>query len=315
MKQPRPPHGLPEPRLDYVTCASPAGAHRMAYWEWGEPDNDQVLLCVHGLTRTGRDFDTLARRLSKHYRVVCPDVAGRGKSDWLINAASYVVPQYVADMLTLIARLHPRRLDWIGTSMGGLIGLGLAGTLAMSTARRPARRGRGLQDSETLKLDKIVLNDIGPRLTFSGLSRISQYVGQPIQFNSFAEAVDYVRLVSAGFGTHDEDAWEDLTRHVFHQDGDHWIKHYDLRIAEPFAAQSAAGVKASEAILWAAYESISSPILLVRGEQSDLFSAETAQEMLRRNRRASLYTVPDVGHAPTFRSKDQIDALERFLLA
>ncbi|NGM88286.1 alpha/beta hydrolase [Parapusillimonas sp. SGNA-6] len=286
----------------------------MAYWEWGHPDNDRVLLCVHGLTRTGRDFDIMARRLSQHYRVVCPDVVGRGKSDWLINAASYVVPQYVADMVTLIARLRPNRLDWIGTSMGGLIGLGLAGTLAMSKALRPARPGCGLQDSDSLQLGKVVFNDIGPRLNFSGLERISQYVGQPIQFDRFDQAVDYVRSVSAGFGPHDEDGWEDLTRFVFHKVDDHWVKHYDLRIAEPFAVQSEAAVQASEAILWKAYESIDSPILLVRGEQSDLFSAETAQEMLQRNTHASLYTVSNVGHAPTFRSDDQIDAVEQFLL-
>jgi pimeloyl-ACP methyl ester carboxylesterase len=286
----------------------------MAYWEWGHPDNDRVLLCVHGLTRTGRDFDIMARRLSQHYRVVCPDVVGRGKSDWLINAASYVVPQYVADMVTLIARLRPNRLDWIGTSMGGLIGLGLAGTLAMSKALRPARPGCGLQDSDSLQLGKVVFNDIGPRLNFSGLERIAQYVGQPIQFDRFDQAVDYVRSVSAGFGPHDEDGWKDLTRFVFHKVGDHWVKHYDLRIAEPFAVQSEAAVQASEAILWKAYESIDSPILLVRGEQSDLFSVETAQEMLQRNTHASLYTVSHVGHAPTFRSDDQIDAVEQFLL-
>lgn len=307
--------GMQEPRLDYVTCASPAGVHRMAYWEWGEPDNDCVLLCVHGLTRTGRDFDVMARRLSKHYRVVCPDVVGRGKSDWLINAASYAVPQYVADMVTLIARLHPNRLDWVGTSMGGLIGLGLAGTLAMSKALRPARPVGGLPDDATLKLGKIVFNDIGPRLTFAGLGRIGQYVGQPMQFDRFDQAVDYVRSVSPGFGLHDQDGWEDLTRFVFLKVDDHWVKHYDLRIGEPFAGQSEAAIRASEAILWKAYESIDTPILLVRGEQSDLFSEETAQEMLRRNARASLYTVRNVGHAPTFRSDDQIDALERFLLA
>src|SRR5690606_24404357 len=104
----------------------------MAYWEWGDPDNEKVLLCVHGLTRTGRDFDPLAARMSKDYRVVCPDVVGRGRSDWLIDPSHYVVPQYVADMLTLIARLRAKRLDWVGTSMGGLIGMGLAAGLAMS---------------------------------------------------------------------------------------------------------------------------------------------------------------------------------------
>ncbi len=303
-----------QPRLDYVMCASPAGTHRMAYWEWGDPANDRVLLCVHGLTRTGRDFDHLARRLAPHYRVVCPDVVGRGKSDWLINAAGYVVPQYVADMLTLIARLKPAQLDWVGTSMGGLIGLGLAGTLAISAIIRPDRGACGLPADQTLPLGKMVLNDIGPKLSFSGLTRIAEYVGQPMQFDTFAQAVDYVRSVSAGFGAHDQAGWEDLTRYVFNQQGDHWARHYDLRIAEPFAEQSEARIQASEAILWAAYESITAPILLMRGEESDLLTAEVAEEMLARNPHARLHTVPHVGHAPTLRSGDQIEPVAEFLL-
>jgi pimeloyl-ACP methyl ester carboxylesterase len=121
--------------------------------------------------------------------------------------------------------------------------------------------------------------------------------------------------VSAGFGTHDQAGWEDLTRHVFTQQGDHWVKHYDLRIVQPFSEQSEANVQASEVILWAAYESIASPILIVRGEKSDLLTPETAEEMLARNSQAQLYMVPEVGHAPTFRSDDQIDTVTRFLLA
>jgi pimeloyl-ACP methyl ester carboxylesterase len=296
-------------------CASPAGTHRMAYWEWGDPDNDRVLLCVHGLTRTGRDFDQLAQRLCSHYRVVCPDVVGRGRSDWLINSTGYVVPQYVADMLTLIARLNAAHLDWVGTSMGGLIGMGLAGTLAMSTAGRPARGPFGLPADRTLRVGKFVFNDIGPSLSFPGLVRIAEYVGQPMQFGSFDQAVDYVRSVSAGFGRHDREGWEALTRHVFNQQGDQWVKHYDLRIAEPFAGQSEDSVKASEAMLWAAYASITSPILILRGEQSDLLTPETAHQMLQRNPRASLHSVPDVGHAPTLRSDDEIDPVADFLLS
>ncbi|WP_233582670.1 alpha/beta fold hydrolase [Candidimonas sp. SYP-B2681] len=308
------PDGQLQPRLDYVMCCSPAGAHRMAYWEWGDPHNARVLLCVHGLTRTGRDFDRLAQRLAKHYRVVCPDVVGRGKSDWLINAAGYVVPQYVADMLTLIARLNPSQLDWVGTSMGGLIGMGMAGTLAVSALLRPPRGESGLRADQTLVLGKVVLNDIGPKLSFSGLSRIAEYVGEPMNFDTFEHAVNYVRSVSSGFGTHDQKGWEELTRYVFNQQGDQWAKHYDLRIAEPFADQSEEKVQASEAMLWAAYESIASPILVVRGEESDLLTAEVADEMLARNHNARLHKVPHVGHAPTFRSDDQIDPVEAFLL-
>ena len=189
----------------------------MAYWEWGDPANDKVLLCVHGLTRSGRDFDQLATRMSSQYRVVCPDVVGRGKSDWLIDAGSYVVPQYVADMLTLIARLEPARLDWVGTSMGGLIAMGLAGTLATSAMLRPARGNLGLPAECSVPLGKVVLNDIGPQLNIGGLQRIGDYVGKPVQYSSFQQAVDHVRSISAGFGSHDEAGWEALTRHVFNE--------------------------------------------------------------------------------------------------
>ena len=313
MSETRPIYGESQPRLNYVTCASPAGAHRMAYWEWGDPDNDKVLLCVHGLTRTGRDFDLLAQRMASEYRVVCPDVVGRGKSDWLINPAFYVVPQYAADMLTLIARLNPAQLDWVGTSMGGLIGLALAGTLNLSEKLRPEGT-TSLPADQTLRLGKMVLNDIGPSISLSGLERIAAYVGQPMQFDSFSQAVDYVRSVSAGFGQHDQDGWEDLTRHVFCEKNGHWVKHYDLRIAEPFAGQTEEVVKASEALLWGAYESIAAPVLVVRGALSDLLTADTVSQMLTRNPRASLFEVSNVGHAPTLRTNDQIDPVQQFLL-
>ncbi len=303
------------PRQNYVTCASPAGTHRMAYWEWGDPANDKVLLCVHGLTRTGRDFDPFAARLAADYRVVCPDVAGRGLSDWLINPASYAVPQYVADMLTLIARLNPRQLDWVGTSMGGLIGMALAGTLALSAQLQPRLPQTGMPGSESLRLGKMILNDIGPTISLAGLERIGTYVGQPMAFDSFALAVDYVRSVSLGFGEHDQQGWEALTQHVFTERNGQWVKNYDLRIAEPFAGQSEEVVKASEALLWGAYESIAGPVLIVRGETSDLLTAGTAEQMLARNAHASLHVVPNVGHAPTLRTDDQIDPLRDFLLA
>jgi pimeloyl-ACP methyl ester carboxylesterase len=304
-----------EPRLDYVMCASPAGAHRMAYWEWGDPDCDQVLLCVHGLTRTGRDFDDLARRLSSHYRVICPDVAGRGKSDWLINAGCYVIPQYVADMLTLIARLGSQRLDWVGTSMGGLIALALAGTLTMSEVLRPDRGPNGLPPDLGLRLGKIVLNDIGPSLNFSGLARIAGYVGMPVYLDSFEQAVEYVRSVSAGFGEHDQAGWEQLARHVFTEQNGKWVKHYDLRLAEPFALQDEETMRASESMLWKAYEDIDTPVLVMRGAQSDLLTADTAREMLERNPNAVLHEVPKVGHAPMLNTTEQIASVERFLLA
>lgn len=302
------------PRLDFVTCASAVGLHRMAYWEWGDPDNDHVLLCVHGLTRSGRDFDVLARRLSGDYRVVCPDVAGRGKSDWLMQSAAYAIPQYVADMVTLIARLRVNTLDWVGTSMGGLIGLGLAGALAMSEVGRLDRGKHGLDAAQQLRIGKMVLNDVGPRLSGSGLGRIAEYVGMPVRFDTFDQAVDYVRQISAGFGQHSQEQWQDLTRYVFVQQADGgWTKHYDLRIAEPMLLQSPAVLQGSEAVLWASYEALDQPILLVRGQQSDLLTRQTADEMLRRNPLAQLYEVADAGHAPSLMHEEQVERIAAFL--
>lgn len=303
-----------EPRLDFVTCASPAGLHRIAYWEWGDPDNDNVLLCVHGLTRTGRDFDLLAQALSNNYRVVCPDVVGRGLSDWLAVPMQYGVPQYVADMITLIARLNPRRLDWVGTSMGGLIGMGLASALETSLALKTDRGPYSLKPSQRVPLGRMVLNDVGPALNFEGLDRIARYVGEPVILPSFDAAVDYVSTMSAGFGPHDRAGWEDLTRHVFVPQGDQWVKHYDLKIAVPFAELTREQADKSEAILWRFYQSIRVPMLIIRGEESDLLSAENAQAMLERNPMARLVNVPGVGHAPSLRSAEQIEQVRSFLL-
>lgn len=306
---------MQEPRLDYVMCASPSGTHRMAYWEWGHPDNDRVVICTHGLTRTGRDFDELAKRLSPHFRVVCPDIVGRGKSDWLINPASYVVPQYVADILTLIARLQPVQLDWVGTSMGGLIGLGLAGALAMSAMQRPARGPFGLSSDQTVSFNKLVLNDIGPTLNADGLRRIGEYVGEALRFDTFEQAVNYVRTVSASFGPHTDEQWQALTRYVFNLQNEHWVKHYDLRLAEPMAAQTEAAIQTSEALLWAAYQSITAPILITRGALSDLLTIDTAQQMLACNSHAQLVEFSGVGHAPTLMVDEQIAPVEQFLLS
>ncbi|ARP88624.1 alpha/beta fold hydrolase [Bordetella genomosp. 9] len=305
---------MPNPRLDFVTCASPAGLHRQAYWEWGDPDNDKVLLCVHGLTRTGRDFDTLAQRLCGEYRVVCPDVVGRGASDWLLNPAFYTVPQYVADMVTLIARLRPATLHWIGTSMGGLIGMTLAGTAALSARMRTRQHaGHDRLPGQGLHIDKLVLNDVGPRLQAAALSRIGQYVGQGQAFDSFEDAVAYLRDVSAAFGSHTDEQWRDLASHVFRQEGGRWVKHYDLGLAAPFNVQDDAALAAGEQMLWHSYEAIDCPILVMRGAHSDLLSPETVREMVRRNPRTQSVEVEGVGHAPTLMHDNQLGPIENFL--
>lgn len=304
-----------EPRLNRVSCLSPAGLHRMAYWEWGDPDNDRVLLCVHGLTRTGRDFDVLARRLCKEYRVVCPDVVGRGRSDWLSEPAYYVVPQYVADMVTLLARLNARVLHWFGTSMGGMIGMTLAGLPGASQASDPDGKTTESGCLLTAPISRLVLNDIGPAIEPSALARIGEYVGDPVDFASFDDAVTYIRTVSASFGQHTEEQWRHLAQYVVRQEGERWQKHYDPGLAAPFARTTPAAASAGEAILWRSFDGIACPTLIVRGADSDLLSAETARAMLGRNRAARLVEIPDVGHAPTFLSDEQVDLAAEFLLA
>ena len=172
---------MSEMRQHTVQCLSPGGLHRMAYVEWGDPANPRVLVCVHGLTRNARDFDVLAQALSGHYRVVCPDVVGRGRSNWLRIKDHYQLPQYVSDMVTLIARLGVDEVHWVGTSLGGMVGMALAA-------------------QEDTPIARLVLNDIGPVLTAAAVKRIGEYVGLMPQFASFAEAEQYVRLVSATFG-------------------------------------------------------------------------------------------------------------------
>ncbi len=302
-----------EPRLQHVSCLSPAGLHRMAYWEWGDPGNDKVLVCVHGLTRTGRDFDALARSLSSEYRVVCPDVVGRGQSDWLSEPAYYIVPQYVADMATLLARVNARVLHWFGTSMGGLIGMTLAGLPGASQAQE--FEGRPAPDALlSPPVTRMLLNDVGPALEASAIARIGEYVGDPVDFASFDDAVAYISTVSAAFGPHDDAQWRELTRHVVRQEGERWRKHYDPGLAAPFARSTPALAKAGEAILWRSFNNIACPTLVVRGELSDLLSVKTAQEMLARNPNSRLAEIPGVGHAPTFMTGDQIEIARDFLL-
>jgi len=290
---------MSEPKLKSVLCSSPAGLHRMAYKEWGNPDNPKVLVCVHGVTRVADDFDALARAMCDRYRVVCPDVAGRGRSDRLRDPALYVVPQYVADMVTLIARVtaanDDERVDWFGTSMGGLIGIALA-----SLAHSPIRR--------------MVLNDIGPVLDPAAMARIGDYIGQDLRFPSYEEGAAFVRAVSASFGPHSDEQWDKLTRDVLVQQPDgHWVRHYDLGLAAPFKALTPERVARDEAQLWAAYDAIRCPTLLVRGELSDLLSHATALEMTRRGPQPRLVEIAGVGHAPTFVQPEQIAIAREFL--
>ncbi len=285
-----------QPAIKMVQCLSPAGLHSMAYKEWGDPENPQVLVCVHGVTRVSDDFDALAAAMADRYRVICPDVAGRGRSSWLKNPAYYAVPQYVSDMVTLVARLDVPQVDCMGTSMGALIGMGLA----------------ALQDSPVRKM---LMNDVGPTLNFDALSRIGAYIGEDLRFASFEQGRDYIRTISAPFGPHSDAEWDKLARDVLRQGEDgQWRRHYDPALAQPFRSLTVDAAKQGEAALWAAYDAIRCPVLLVRGSESDLLSRETAEAMTARGPRARLVELEGIGHAPTFMHADQIALARGFFL-
>ncbi len=284
--------GIAEPRRRSVQCASPKGLHRISYLEWGDPRNRDVLVCVHGLARSSRDFDELARALCGHFRVACPDLAGRGDSDRLADPSLYAVPQYVSDMVTLIARLDAESVNWLGTSLGGLVGMALA-----------AQPGTPVK--------KLVLNDAGPVIAKVALERIATYLGKTPVFASLEEAEKYVRVVSAPFGPHSEAQWRFLTETWVRKDAEgKWRPHYDPRIADEYRRT----LPDKDIELWYLYDAIQCPTLVLRGAQSDLLSRDTADGMARRGPKAKVVEIAGVGHAPTFLHPDQISIVRDFLL-
>lgn len=283
-------------QLKTVQCLSPAGLHQMAYQEWGDPANDRTLICVHGLTRVSNDFDALAQALASDYRIICPDVVGRGRSGYLRDPQYYRVPQYVSDMVTLIARLDVASVDWFGTSMGGVIGMALA-----SLPDNPIR--------------KLLLNDIGPSIDAEALARIGAYVGQEVRFATFDEAWQYVRAISQSFGPHSDEQWRKLAADVMRQNAEGaWVFLYDPNLALPFKAATVQSAQLDEQMLWAAYDAIRCPTLVVRGTESDLLSPATALAMSQRGPRAKVVELAGIGHAPTFLSDAQIALAKDFFL-
>jgi pimeloyl-ACP methyl ester carboxylesterase len=299
---------MTDPTLNYVSCPDASGGHRMAWWQWGSADAPHVVVCVHGLSRQGRDFDTLAQALLERsgqpLRVVCPDVVGRGRSDWLADPVGYGIPTYVGDMLQMLQQLHAaapvRTLDWVGTSMGGLIGMGIAATPKLPLPA-PVRR--------------LVLNDVGPVIQWSALQRIGTYLGQTGRFASVQQAAEAMWAISQGFGPHTPAQWLALSQAMVKPLPDGGVTlHYDPAIAVPFRTLDEQSAAAGQAALWQAYDAIAARTLLLRGAQSDLLSRATAEEMMRRGPRPRLAEFTGVGHAPTLIAKDQVDAVCAFLL-
>ena len=252
-----------------------------------------MLICVHALGRCARDFDALAAALSDRYRVICPDVAGRGDSDRLPDPRLYVVPQYVADMVTLVARLDVEAVHWVGTSMGGLIGMELAARNASP-------------------ITKLVLNDAGPVVSKASLERIATYFGSAPTFPDLEAAEAYVRAVSAPFGPHSDAEWRFLTEIAMRRNADgSYRMHYDPRIAEPFRTHMPEG----DLELWPTYEALRCPTLVLRGALSDLLTRATCERMAACGPKAKVVEIEGVGHAPTLMHADQIAIVRDFLLS
>ena len=315
---------MTEPTLHYVACDDAQGGHRMAYWQWGDARSAHVVICVHGLTRQGRDFDVLAQaivaRAGGNVRVICPDVAGRGRSDWLRDPAFYQVPVYAADMVALLAQLQREQaidtLDYLGTSMGGLIGFVLAGHKELPLPR-PVRR--------------FIANDVGPTIEPVALQRIAAYVGQGRRYGSVQEAADAMWALSTTFGPHTPEQWLALSQHMvvpasqrsadgaakIEADDDNasgaWMLHYDPAIAVALRTITPEVAAQGGAIMWSLYDAIDARTLVTRGAESDLLSRETALAMTQRGPKAVLVEFEGVGHAPTFIAPAQVAAVTSFL--
>jgi len=270
----------------YLVC----DGHEVHYTEWGPPGGTAVI-AWHGLARTGRDMDELATHLAGRYRVICPDTIGRGLSEWSrAPARDYCFEAYGRIAVSLADQLGIREAHWVGTSMGGALGIHLA-----------AGRLRG-------RIRRLVLNDIGPKLGHAAVQRILTYAGDPPQFDRLSELEQYFRTVYKPYGSLSDEQWRRLTETSVRRTAEGRVTpHYDPGIVLQFVHHAA------DYELWEAYDSIDVPTLCLRGESSDLLLPETAEEMRSRGPRAVVVTIPGCGHAPALNAPDQLQLVERFL--
>lgn len=277
------------PRENALRSLSPHGFHRVVYYEWGASDNANVVICVHGVGRNARDFDVLGETLASTHRVIAVDMPGRGKSDWLADPNDYVFPVYVTTLTALIARSGAEAVSWVGTSMGGLLGIVMSAQPKTPVAR-------------------LVVNDVGPVIEPAGLARIAEYFGKDPTFATFEEIVRYIREISAPFGALSDEQWTYLTKtNVRQRDDGRWGLAYDPQIAVPFRQQSA------PASLWPLWDAIHCPTLVLRGAQSDLLPRAVADQMASRGPKPRVVEFAAVGHAPMLLTPDQIDPVAAFL--
>lgn len=266
------------------------GTCEVAYLEWGDITNSDVIFCVHGLTRNSRDFDHLANVLSDKYRVISVDVPGRGESQWLDNPADYTYPTYCSIILGLIAHLNIWKLDWIGTSMGGIIGMSIA-----ALPENPIQR--------------LVINDVGPFLPKEALQRINAYLSMNFQFNSVDEVESHLRHVHQPFGPLTDDQWRHMAVNSAkqHTTGE-WRLKYDPAISAPFK-----DLVSDDIAFWEVWDAITCPSLVLRGQESDILLPETAAEMLRRGPKTEINEFTGMGHAPALMADDQISVIAAWL--
>ena len=276
----------------FLPCLGPSGFHKLSYREWPGPDGAPTLVCVHGLTRNGRDFDTIAAALSAHYRVVCPDMPGRGASDYLADPAQYNYGLYLNDLAALLARLDVGSVDWLGTSMGGILGMMMA-----ATPGNPIRR--------------LVINDIGAVIAKAGLERIASYVGLDPKFDTLDALADAMAANFVGSDLVPRATILKIAEGASRKlpDGRYGLA-YDPHIGDAFKATPPQDVD-----LFPVWDRIACPTLVLRGGVSDILSRETAEAMTQRGPKARLVEFEGVGHAPWLATQDQIAPVRDFLLA
>lgn len=277
----------------YLPCIAPQGFHKVAYTEWNgdSAENRPALVCVHGMTRNSRDFDYLATAMEDCYRVVSLDVVGRGESDWLADYSGYGYTQYLADAAALIARLDVEEVDWVGTSMGGLMGMMLA-----------ARRGSPIR--------RLVINDIGPFIPKAFLGRIRGYVGIDPHFADLNELEAHIRKIHGSFGALSDEEWRHLATHSARPlEGGGYRLAYDPLIAK--AAFSPEGPEDVE--MWDIWEQVKCPVLVLRGAESDLLLPETIERMKASGPGCEAVDIPGCGHAPSLIPADQIAIVRDWL--
>jgi len=278
-----------KPRDNYFSGLSGEGFHRLYYREWGDPDNQDVIVCVHGVTRISNDFDILAKALSRKYRVVCPDIVGRGYSDWLGNKKNYNFVQYCTDMNALIAHVRADNVHWIGTSMGGIIGMMLA-----ALSHTPIKT--------------LILNDVGPSLKRTELRKIGQYIGKAPQFSNQKKLFEYYKNTYQSLGKMPKKDWQEMALYSAFKSKSGYRIHYDPQIGDAFRSS----YSMNDFDLWQYWDEISCPTLLLRGVESTFFSVSIANKMIDRGYDVRYEEIPKVGHAPTLRTPYEINLIKKF---